>query len=60
MKITHAQLRGSQNLFAGETSNDYLRVRIGTGNPLSIPTRVVYVDDIVCRPAKRLQRFRIR
>lgn len=49
IKITNAQLKGSENLFGTETSGDYLTVKIGTGAPASNSQRIVYVDNIACR-----------
>lgn len=47
VKLTHAQLIAN-NLFNGNP--DYLRIWVGTGDPASQSTRIVYVDDLVARP----------
>ncbi|MDB5050108.1 MAG: hypothetical protein JWO30_3179 [Fibrobacteres bacterium] len=46
--VTNAQLIAG-SLFNGNA--DFLRVWIGTGAPAGQSTRIVYVDDIICRPS---------
>lgn len=49
VKLTHNDLIAG-GLF--NLNNDYLRIRIGTGAPQGNPSRIVYVDDIVCKPSE--------
>jgi YD repeat-containing protein len=46
VRVTAAQLAGSENLFATVNSGDYLTVTIGASAATG-----VHVDDIVCRPS---------
>lgn len=45
--ITHAELIANSYF---DTRADWLRVFIGTGAPSASPEKVIYVDDVVCRP----------
>jgi YD repeat-containing protein len=46
VRVTAAQLAGSQNLFATVNSGDFLRISFGATAAAGI-----HVDDIVCRPS---------
>ena len=50
LRVTVAQLKGAENLFATLNSGDYIKIKIGSG-PTASDGRKAHLDDIVCRPA---------